>query len=248
MSRSSSASYHDRYPMPDIRIARSDTSDRSFETSSPSPYSGRGYEYREPTSVYATPQYGWHQPPPQPSFTRSPSGMGVPQDFQGYSQPYYASPPSRISPSTSSSRDSRIARDPQPQYPPAASRHYGSRTSSTAAGSRSPIDAPAQPFSPSQMQLVSYNNGVHGDSDSDNQHDYYQQENLAAVVNGSNAGDLRARAGDVRRVLAGNVLGRLWALGLLRGNTRERLRVLRSGVARGLIWATIGIAKTTTTT
>ena len=44
--------------------------------------------------------------------------------------------------------------------------------------SRNPIDAPAQPFNPSQMQLVSYNHGVHGDSDSDSQHDYYQQETL----------------------------------------------------------------------
>lgn len=177
MSRSSSAGHYGRYPMPDIRIARSDTSDRSFETSSVSPYSGRGHEYREPPNVYATPQYGWHQPPSQPSFTRSSGGTDIPQGYQDYSQQYYAPPPpSRISPSTSSSRNSRASRDSQPQYSPPSSRYYGSRASSAAASSRSLANAPAQPFSPSQMQLVSYNNGARHDSDSDYQHDYSRQE------------------------------------------------------------------------
>ncbi|KJA29723.1 hypothetical protein HYPSUDRAFT_196066 [Hypholoma sublateritium FD-334 SS-4] len=177
MSRSSSASYHGRYTMPDIRIARSDTSDRSFETSSASPYSGRGYEYREPMNVYASPQYGWHQAQAQSNFSRSSSGAGIPQNFQDYSQRYYAAPPSsRISPSTSSSRNSRIARDSQPQYSPPSSRHYGSRASSAAPSSRSLVDAPAQPFGLSQMQLVSYNNRVHHESDSDYQRGYSQQE------------------------------------------------------------------------
>lgn len=151
-----------RYPSPDIRIARSDASDRSSELSGISPYSGRGYDYstgyRDPVN-YGNVQPGWGQPAPS-SFQRSPSGSAVPQNFQSFPEQYFSAPPSRISPSTS--RNFHSIEDPSQNAPA----YYGSRASNTSRSSNA-ANTPAQPLSPSQMQLVAYNNGRAAASDYD---------------------------------------------------------------------------------
>jgi hypothetical protein len=171
-----------RYPSPDIRIARSDASDRSSDISDVSPYAGRGYDYatgyRDPVN-YASVQPGWGQPAPSSfqrspsasavpqsfqrstsgsvapqSFQRVPSGSAVPPNFQSFPEQYFSAPPSHISPSTS--RNFHSIEDPSQHLNAPA--YYGSRASNTSRSSNA-ANAPAQPFSPSQMQLVAFNNG-----------------------------------------------------------------------------------------
>lgn len=171
MSKSSSGNYFPpgRYLTPDVRITRSDASDYSPEVYDASLYPGRGYEYREPAIYHASRQSGWHGHQPSSSdFARLSNGS------QSYAQQYYAPPPPLSASSSTSWNNSRTAA--MEQHP---SEYYGSQASQAVASARTPLSPSTLQFSPSQMQLVSYDDGgrpAPRHDDSDDQHGYTSEE------------------------------------------------------------------------